>query len=388
MINNDKFNGKQLKTARLLRGLTLTELAKITELSKQSISLYENCRNTPDYSKLCILSQKLNIPVEFFFHEDTKEIHPDTTYFRSLTSTTTRNRTSQIIKLELVTKMYDALKEYIEFPKLNIPPVQFDVDDEFESSECIEKISMQLRKYWNLGTEPIDNLQFTLESNGIVVTGFNTFENKIDAFSQKISEEQSDIFFIAVAIGERSESRIRFDMAHELGHILLHPWSESIELIPKEEFKLRERQANMFASAFLLPKESFGKEVSIYPTNLRYYQDLKKKWNVSMQAMIYRANQLGIITNSQFQYMIRQININGWKKKEPYDNVCKLNDNLFQGAISVLLENKVLDQNQILQLFYNHGIILEREDIENFLGLRKNSLLSEQSCKIIPLKLK
>ena len=61
---------------------------------------------------------------------------------------------------------------------------------------------------------------------------------------------KDDIYFIAVALGNRPEGRIRFDMAHELGHILLHPWSEDLEAITKDEFKARERQANMFASAF------------------------------------------------------------------------------------------------------------------------------------------
>lgn len=55
--------------------------------------------------------------------------------------------------------------------------------------------------------------------------------------------------------GQKPEGRIRFDMAHELGHIILHPWSESLELITKEEFKLRERQANIFASAFLVAEK-------------------------------------------------------------------------------------------------------------------------------------
>ena len=79
------------------------------------------------------------------------------------------------------------------------------------------------------------------------------------------------MYFIAVAQGEKPKGRIFFDMAHELGHILLHPWSESLDLISKEEFKSRENQANRFASAFLLPKESFLQEIQVYPTDLNYY---------------------------------------------------------------------------------------------------------------------
>lgn len=88
------------------------------------------------------------------------------------------------------------------------------------------------------------------------------------AFSQRTIVAGNDIYFIAVALGSRLEGRIRFDMAHELEHILLHPWSEDLEAITKEEFKARERQANMFASAFLLPDSSFGKDISAYPMDL------------------------------------------------------------------------------------------------------------------------
>ena len=78
------------------------------------------------------------------------------------------------------------------------------------------------------------------------------------------------------------EGRIMFDMAHELGHILMHPWSEELDYVSKEEFKLRERQANMFASALLLPRETFTRDVEAYPTDLAYYQFLKKKWKLSV----------------------------------------------------------------------------------------------------------
>ena len=96
-------------------------------------------------------------------------------------------------------------------------------------------------------------------------------DRKIDAFSQRALIDGGDVFFIAVAQGEKPKGRIFFDMAHELGHILLRPWSESLDLISKEKFKSRENQANRFASAFLLPKESFLREIQAYPTDLNYY---------------------------------------------------------------------------------------------------------------------
>lgn len=388
------FNGKHLKNARLFRGLTLTELAERTDISKQSISLYENERNIPEHERVLALASSLSFPYDFFFQTDACDTITEVTYFRSLASATKMNRTSQSIKLEYVAKMYEVLLEYIDFPALNLPNISFDCsDDEFDekgiedTKQQIESIAQQVREFWSIGDAPIKNMQFLIEKNGIIVTGFDTKEDKIDAFSQRTIVENNDMYFIAVALGQRPEGRIRFDMAHELGHILLHPWSENLELITKEEFKAREKQANMFASALLLPKGSFGKDVQAYPSDLKYYQFLKKKWKVSIQAMVYRTNQLGIITDNQFQYLMRQISKNGWRTKEPDDEPYTLNENIFQGAIDLLIEENILNPASILRTFKQYGVTLNRQDIEELLHLREGTLFVEESKpKILQLK--
>jgi len=388
------FNGKRLKNARLFRGLTLTELAENTGISKQSLSLYENEKNTPEHERVRALASSLNFPYEFFFQKDSWETVTDVTYFRSLASATKMNRTAQSIKLEYVAKIYEALLNYIDFPALNLPEVSFDgSDDEFDdkiiedTQQQIESIAKQLREFWGVGDAPIKNLQFLLEKNGIIITGFDTREDKIDAFSQRTLVGNGDLYFIAIALGQRPEGRIRFDMAHELGHILLHPWSENLELITKEEFKAREKQANMFASCLLLPKGSFSKDVQAYPTDLKYYQFLKKKWKVSIQAMAYRSNQLGIITDNQFQYMMRQISKKGWRTKEPDDVPYSLNENIFQGAIELLIDEKILNPASIMRTLKQYGITLYRQDIEELLHLREGTLFIEESMpQIIQLR--
>ena len=384
-----KFYGERLRSARMYRGLTLTELAKRTEISKQSLSLYENDNNTPDYMKVRRLASELNFPYDYFFQKDSYAAKTETTYFRSLASATKKDRTAQSIKLEYVAKMYEILMEFISFPEMNLPSVDFvGCDDVFECEnedaiQEIEDIAAQVRKYWDIGTGPIKDLQYLLEKNGIIVTGFDTNEDKIDAFSQRTIVAGNDIYFIAVALGNRPEGRIRFDMAHELGHILLHPWSEDLEAITKDEFKARERQANMFASAFLLPRDSFGKDIASYPTDLKYYQFLKNKWKVSIQAMIYRAHQLGIMSDNQYQYLMRQVSKNGWRINEPGDASYSLNENIFQVAIDLLIEQNVLTAKEILDLFKKNGVTLYLEDMEELLHLRPDTLKVEE--KVVPI---
>ena len=348
------FNGKRLKDARLFRGLTLTKLAEKTGISKQSLSLYENGKNSPDYVKARVLASTLGFPNEFLLQQDPWDTSTEVTYFRSLSSATKMSRISLSTKLEYVAKMYQTLLTYIEFPEPNLPEISFDgSDDDLDEAEVndtqrqIEEIAQQVRTFWNIGDGPIDNLQLLLEKNGIIVTGFSCNDERIDAFSQRTTLNKDDLYLIAVVVGRKPEVRIRFDMAHELGHILLHPWSESLELITKQEFRSRETQANMFASSFLLPKRSFSDDVMAYPTDLDYYVHLKKKWKVSVQAMAYRSHQLGLITGNQFQYMMRQISKKGWRKKEPGDSPYYLNDNVFQSAIDLLIEEGVLSPEGI-----------------------------------------
>ena len=392
-MDSNRFRGERLKNARLFRGLTLTELAGQTDISKQSLSQYEN-GSIPDIQRVMAIARALDFPTEYFLQEDKCKTMTEVTYFRSLTSATKMSRKAQSLKLECVAKIFQILEQCVDFPVLNLPKVEFNgSDNEFDVAaqdamqEEIESIAQAVRAHWELDLSPIPNLQLTLEENGIVVTGFDTKDKKIDAFSQRTLVDGGDVFFVAVAQGEKPKGRIFFDMAHELGHILLHPWSESLDLISKEEFKSRENQANRFASAFLLPKESFLREIQAYPTDLNYYLHLKKRWNCSMQAMVYRAHQLKAITDNQYQYMMRQISKKGWRINEPGDAPYYLNDNIFQGAIDVLFEADYLNPSTLLQLFKKYGVTMYPQDIEELLNLRKDTLRVEPCpLRIVQLK--
>ena len=163
-----------------------------------------------------------------------------------------------------------------------------------------------------------------------------------------------------------------------------------MDSLSKEEFRMRERQANMFASAFLLQKETFAKDVALYPTDLSYYVVLKKKWKSSIQSMIMRSHQLKIITDNQYQYMMRQVSKKGWRTCEPGDHPYYLQENIFQGAIDLLLDENVLSVKGLMDLFDKYGVSLYPVEIEEYLHLRKDTLkdTSPAKSKIIQLKRK
>lgn len=388
-MDNNRFKGQRLKDALRFRGMRMTELAKQIDISKQSLSLYANGENNPPYENVVKIAKALDFPFEFFMTEDLCTTATDNTYFRSQASASKLMQNSQKMKLEYVAKVYEVLLNYVDFPERNLPPVFFlgtdnllDADSE-EILEQIELIATTVRKHWKVGMGPIDDMQYLLESNGIIVTGFKNVDEKIDAFSQRINvRNHGTVFVVALAIGEKPGVRLRFDMAHELGHILMHNWDDSNDSLSKDEFNALEKQANMFAGALLLPRETFGKDVAPYATNVEFYRSLKKKWGVSMQAMMYRARQLGLITANQFQYMMRMVSAKGWRTREPGDTPCKVNSTIFQGAVDVLFDGDYLTAKEMMQAFHQYGIYLEQKDLEDILGLKPGTLTVDP--KLIP----
>lgn len=388
-MKSQKFNGQRLKDALQFREKKMTELADETGISKQSLSLYANDGNTPPFENVIKIAHALSFPADFFMSEDYCTVATGNTYFRSQASATKKSRYSQKIKLEYVAKMYEVLLNYINFPELNLPKLKdFSLPDDVSEADSdevyaeIERLAKEVRKYWGIGSGRINNLQYILESNGIIVTGFSDVASDIDAFSQQIDIDGKRIYIIALAIGSKPIERLRFDMAHELGHILMHTWSEDNEDVSKDEFIAREKQANFFASALLLPRETFSRSVSAYPTNVDYYRLLKKKWKVSMQAMMYRARQLNIITFNQFQYMMRIVSKNGWRIKEPGDVPGQISDTIFQGAIDLLFDGGYLTVDELLREFARFGVILSQNDLENLMGLKEGTL--QQEAEVIP----
>lgn len=392
---NYKFNGQRLKEALQFREKKMTELAADTGISKQSLSLYSNGGNMPPFENVVKIAKALDFPTEFFMSDDLCTTSTGNTYFRSQASATKKARFSQKIKLEYVAKMYEVLLNYMNVPELNLPdtmelnlPESVAEADSDAAFDEIEKLAEQVRDYWKLGDGPIENLQYVLQSNGIIVTGFRDVSSEIDAFSQQITVNSQTVYIIALAVGSKPVERLRFDMAHELGHILMHSWGEDNESVSRDEFNAREKQANMFASALLLPRETFTRSISAYATNIDYYKALKKKWGVSMQAMMYRARQLDIISANQFQYMMRTVSKKGWRTHEPGDKPGEISDTIFQASLDLLFEGGYLTVSELLKEFEKYGICLNQEDMENLMCLKEGTLDCESNVIPFPLTVK
>lgn len=380
-----QFNGNRLKQARLYNGLTVEELAKKINISAQAESQYEIGKILPQFDKIIEFSKILNFPVQYFLQDYDFNIQSGSSYFRSLMKTQKKYRTEQKTKVEFLAKLYTILEEYIDFPFLDLP--QISIDEEYESPE---EAAQALREHWKLGDKPITNLLRLLEAHGIIVTTFDVDTEDIDAFSQFFEKDGKSFFIIAYSSNKQSAARINFDLAHELGHIMLHSWSDDSENMDRETFKRKENEANRFASAFLLPETSFKQDVRFYPTNLDRYIELKKKWRVSIGAMLYRACYLAVITQSQYQYLIRIMNAKNIRKQEPLDNIIEIPyPRMLRDSVEMLITNDVFTKTELINEFYDCGLPMNSDELEKLLVLEKGYFdENDNSVDIIPLSLK
>lgn len=377
-----KFNGQNLKLARQYNGLTISELAKKINISSQAESQYELGQTMPQFDNLLKLSEALNFPTTFFFQESKMSVKTGSAYFRSLMKTSKKYRDEQIIKMKFLSELYTVLEEYVEFPKEDLPQNK----EEYKSPE---DAAQKLREYWNLGDEPIINMVNLLETKGFIITSFKTSTSDIDAFSQYFEIKGQPIFIIAFSNNTNSAARINFNLAHELGHIMLHEWSEDNENITREEFKQHEKEANAFAAAFLLPEKKFSVDLKFMPSELGHYIELKKKWRVSIGAMLHRACELGIITQNQYQYNLRIMNAKGQRVNEPLDDIIAISyPSMLCNAVSLLIDNKAFTKSTLIKEFSNYGLSMNPEELEKLLSLQKGYLSEDDTLDSTPLILK
>ena len=361
ITREQKFNPKRLKEARLIRGLTISQLAEKIGISKQAISQFERGEHNPKPETMMAIINTLGFPRNFFYKEF-KETYVGNTFFRSNSTTTKKSKEMQYNKSLLAGYIYDYLIDFIEFPDLNLPDCNR-MDAKW-NDDSIESLAIDVREHWGIGDGPITNIVNLLERNGIVVFSVDTDSQKIDAFCQHRTGRP----FIFLGNEKQSDFRRQFDGAHELGHIFMHEDIDNQETMSREEIKCMETQANRFASALLLPADAFAKTLT--STSLLHYVELKKYWRVSIAAMIHRSYDLRLINESKYISLQKQISMKKMRKKEPLDDVYPLQTPvLLKKSIELILENKVKNELQLIQ-----EISVPQEYIEMLCNLDKGRL--------------
>ena len=374
-----KFNANRLIDARIYNNITGEDLANAIGVKKQAISQFENKKTSPEYATACKISEVLQFPMRYFYEDDVPMLQGNT-YFRALFTSNKREMSSQRLKTKYVALVHNALSKYIDFRPYNIP--------DFEDTTDIPGLARKLRHFWGLGQEPIPDMVSLLERNGVIMSEFATDSKKIDAFSQY--GEIDGVPYRCVVLGTEKGSFVRrqFSCAHELGHIVLHEKFEDLNDVSREEFRKREDEANMFAAEFLLPAEAFLTDLSVHANKLNRYVELKRKWRVSIAAMVYRAHELEAITDNQYQYLMRQISQKGWRQNEPLDEYMPLrHPKALKQAVNLIILNDILTGSQLLEEISRSGVSLPKKVVDEILSLEPDTIVEddiESNAKLIP----
>lgn len=372
------FNGKRLKEARHYRQLSISQLASLIGVSKQMISKYEHneAQPTPINFQKIVLS--LNFPLSFFEEEDNFDYDNFGTFYRSrLTSTQLEKKPSEFFKKYLAV-LVNFFEQYVDFPLLN----------EFNLSENPCKAADQLRKKWNLGKEPITNMLSLLEQKGFHLASVSSTSQKIDAFGGLSKVNGQDYYCIVIDQDNNSFYRQQFSLAHELGHWILHSKILDPQELDPQDYREIEKQANLFASCFLLPSSEFLSDINGYQEDLSKYLNLKKKWQVSVSSMIYRAKSLNIISPQTFVKLQKNINSRGWKNSEPFDVLKPVpKPTAMKQAFDLLTEAEIIGDNSLESLIEQaYHISLPPKITAELLGISIEQVTKSNKGKMVQLK--
>jgi transcriptional regulator with XRE-family HTH domain len=289
--------GQRIKQARKANNLSLRKLADRVGISAMAISKYERDRSIPSSAVVIRLADALGVKIDFFFRPASAVVQLQAY----------RKHAALGVKAQDMIQMriQDWVERYLEVESL-FPDEKQAVTlpiYSVNSLDQIENAALQLRETWNLGLDPIENLVQLLEDRGIKVGLISGFEH-FDACTFKI-----DNIPVIVSKSEIPGDRQRFNVGHELGHIVLDV-QEDLDA---------EQASHRFVGAFLVPAISAHFELGNHRTDLNVNElnILKQKYGLSMQAWIHRAADLDIISGPLAERLYKRFRINSWRRTEP-----------------------------------------------------------------------
>lgn len=372
------FFGEKLQSVRELNGLSRKELADKLNLSEQAIWQYENQYTLPKFEVANELKKIFNVKAQFFYTEPfaTNISKVESIAYRAEDREARKKTKMETTFIDFTSYFLDKFESKLNLPTSPLPSLRDESIQLYNMSMetndrllQLEKIAENARK--RLDVQSNSELLYKLELSGIYILEKN-MGTSIDAYSTWTSQEKS---FIILGNKKKSAVRRNFDLAHELGHLLLH-YKIDMDSLTKDEHKIIEKEANDFASFFLLPKEQFLKDFSTISkkSNPESYLDLKMKYMVSIGALEYRAYKMGLLTFEENRYFYATLNRKDYKKNEPLDeDIAIIRPGKVRSLLDLIFKNHLFSLNDILNDYY-----IDRSFLESLFGI-ENKFLSKYS---------
>lgn len=282
------FDPTRLTQARQAASWTKKRLADELNVSPAAIGQYEAGVIRPRPEQLVKIAQLLDVPPDFFAVGRPKaDLDAATCHFRSLRSMRAYERDQAVTYVEQLWELCHALELNVRLPPVDLPTIETSGDNDDAPATNPVEAARLVRRAWGLGTDRVPHLIRNLESHGILVSLLPFSDSRrVDAFSTAHTPRP----IIVLTTDKTDVYRHRFTAAHELGHLLLHRDAQPGDV-------RHEREADQFAAEFLMPAASIK---SALPRRLDFTQLilLQTHWGVSVEALLYRSRELGVISDA------------------------------------------------------------------------------------------
>lgn len=292
------FYPERLVWIRKKRGINKTTLAENIGVELRSISAYESGEFPPSSENAQLLAKVLAVSEDFFFLGPIVGPEASQVSFRALSKLTAAKRDMALGSVAIAFEYNAWLSKHFNFPEVDIPDLR--------NHKTTEDAAMALRYYWKLGEKPISNMIHLLESKGVRVFSLALDIADVDA----CCTWQDEIPFVFLNT-KKSNARRRFDAAHELAHLVLHRHGEY-------DGRETERDADEFASAFLMPRSGF-QATAPRVANIANVIENKAIWGVSVSAYIVRLFKTNLISDWQYRTLFKSASQRGFRSIEPRD---------------------------------------------------------------------
>jgi len=294
------FNRNMLNLARELRAVTQADLSSKSSVSQTKISKFEAGLLVPTDEDVCKLADALELPIEFFSHRGPRPARASTCLHHR------KNAGAKVRDLDRVHAHFAYMRmqidELLAGVKIGASQSVYQIDVDAMDGD-VEQIAAIVRQTWGVPPGPIDNLTLLIEHAGAIVVAAPFYSDAISAMSFWPDSGSPIIFVNASMPGDR----LRFSLAHELGHLVMHA-------TPTGEV---EAEANRFAAELLMPKATIFPELSSGVLSLQKLAALKVRWKVAIQALARRAHDLEIVSERQYRSLLVRISKMGWRTNEP-----------------------------------------------------------------------
>lgn len=335
----EHFNPTMVTLAREARGFTQQDLAERINAQKAFISKIEHGELGVSETLLDSISKATSYPVNFFFQQGT--ILPTNLSYRKRKKVPAKVITPIEAKFNIIRNNLQYLTRSLNKQAPLIPTFKV-------TEECTPNIiARQIRQCLNLQKPVIENLTKVLEEQDIIVSCFEFGSERVDSRSILTDDQFPIIFLNKGHLGDR----LRFSLAFQLGHLVMHTYSP----VPAE--REISHEANLFAAELLMPEEAIRKDFKDGVT-LPVLAQLKCKWKVSMISLLYRADDLGFLTPNQKRYLVQQFNDAKIRRREPVElDVAKEQPQLIRQMVIELCQKEGIGLPDLSQL-----LALELED--------------------------